>query len=108
MWMANTARVFVSYIYSTGLVEQTLKIKLLTLSFLLPKCHSVNLSSWSPKANLERVQGSRIKNSWLHAHSVEVHLLPLQQTSPLKEYFRASPSAAQHQALLPQHAPPAT
>lgn len=104
--MANTAHVFLSYIYSTGLVDQTLKM--LTLSFLLPKCHLVNLCSWSPKAKLETVQGSRIKNSWLHADSVEAHLLPLQQTSPLKEYFRAGLCAAQHQALLPQHAPPAT
>lgn len=106
--MANMAHFFVSYICSRGLVDQSLKIKLLTLCFLLPECHSLNMSSWSPKANLARVQGSRIKNYWLHADSVEANLLPSEQTSPLKEYFHAVLSAAQHQALLPQHAPPAT
>lgn len=33
---------------------------------------------------------------------------PQEQTSPLKEYFHAGPSAARHQALLPEHAPAAT
>lgn len=105
--MANMAYFFICYIYSRGLVDQTLKIKLLTFCFLLPKCHSVNMSSWSPKANLARVQGWRIKNFWLQADSVKAHLLPPEQTFPLKEYFHAGLSAAQHQALLPQRAPSA-
>lgn len=50
LWLANTAHCLMSYIYSADAVDQTLKIKQPTFSFLLPKCNSVNLSGCSPKA----------------------------------------------------------
>lgn len=88
LWLANTAHCLTSYTYSTDAVDQTLKIKQLTLSFLLPKCHSINLSGCSPKANLARAQGSRIKNGLHHADCGRAHFLPPQQTFPLEGDFQ--------------------
>lgn len=90
LWLANTAHCLMSYIYSADAVDQTLKIKQLTLSFLLPKCHSVNMSGCSPKANLARAQGSRIKNASLYTDQVRAHSLAPEQTSLHEGDFQAA------------------
>lgn len=102
LWLANTARCLDKLHLQYR--DQTLKIKQLTLSFLLPKCHSVNPSSCSPKANLARAQCS------LHTGHVQVHSLTPEQISLSSQerfliHIWPNP-VEQHQALLSPHTMP--